>query len=372
MLTIFHLSDLHLGIELIPTKKQQFSRFSSHDERVWMALRDHLLDRIKKTEGKYIVVITGDLSQFGKIDSYNLAHSLIFKNDQSDFCTEFGLQLEKENVLIVPGNHDSYDNSFFKKNNLRTFNNLFYPNKPDKKVYPIIKKVQTESNNYVFIGLDSTFKKNAASLSKKLGKGVVTNMQLNRASGNLEEIDKNTIRIVCLHHNPIIVDNKRNRTLMLHRSHDLLTWITQEKINYILCGHLHDDFYDFLPLEKMIKFLPIRKNISRIKKRIFKETQLNDYTPIKIKGKSARYIDSIAYHYIKQTCSLLEIEKGEFKNINQFNEYIRKRPEYTEFQNDFKAFDKKSKHNCEVGISRHRYDKVKKNFITKYRVLKNV
>jgi len=390
MFTIYHLSDLHLGTELIQTSKSIINGFSAHNERIWVAIRDHILGRIDNNKNEYIVVITGDLSQIGSIESFKLAQTLILKNDNSEISKKYGLQLDEKKLLIVPGNHDSYDKSYFFKNNLRTFNNIFFPTSDSEDIYPILKKIQVDGSSYIFMGIDSTYKKSAASLRKKFGKGIVTNSQLDQLTGRLKEIGNNNFKIVCLHHCPIIVDCKRDRSLMLEKSQSLLSWICKNEINVVLCGHLHDDFYDVLPLRQLIKLLP-KNGFRRIKMKLFKETYLNDYSPISIYGKKARYLDSIAYHYIKQSnLGLLDYEKNEFDSIHKFNDYLHNRPEYKEFIKEFSSFDKKEtgimmagtacqensnnnsyleinidNENCKMQILRHKYNKESKSLISK-------
>lgn len=341
MFTIYQISDLHFGKELIPTKQNIIKGFNPHDERIWAKLRTHLLNRIKNNQNEYLVVVTGDLSQLGHIESYRLAKSLIFEDPNSEISQKYGLQLEDKHLLIVPGNHDSYDNSLFKKNNLRTFNNIFFPSHQGNDIYPIFKKLPDENPKFIFMGIDSTYKKNSLTPRKKLGMGTVPQAQLDELTGRLKEINKDTIKVLCLHHCPIIVDKKRDRSLMLKKSQDLLSWITKNNIDFVLCGHLHEDFYDILPLKKLIKFLPSKRGLLRRMKKLFKETKLNDYYPISINGKQARYLDSIAYHYIRENNDdLLDYDKNEFKNINEFNKYLHGRPEYNAFLKDFSAWGK--------------------------------
>ena len=396
MLTIFQLSDLHFGKELIPTDINIIKGFSRHDERIWVILKNHLLNRIKEINNEYLVVLTGDLSQLGHIDSYNLAQSLILKNTDSDISKEYGLQQEEKQLFIVPGNHDSYDKSYFKKNNLRTFNNVFFPTMESDDIYPTFRNIEVNGKSHIFMGIDSTYKKSFASPRKKFGKGTVPRAQLAQLAGRLKEVGDNNFRFLCLHHCPITVDSKKDRSLMLDGSKELLTWCVKNDIDLLLCGHLHDDFYDILPLRKLIKFLPGKRGFGRWKKRNYKETQLNQYSTISINGKKARYIDSIAYYYIqKNNPDLLDYNQDEFKSIGHFNSYLHNRPEYKEFLKDFSEFDKRetgimmagtacqenTRNNSyleftvnddqnQIVISRHKYNKIKNEFLTKERVLK--
>ena len=93
MLTIYQLSDLHFGSEIIPSSNNIIQGFSAHDERIWAALKNHLKKQINKNDNDYLVVIAGDLSQLGDIKSYTLANDLLFENPGSDLSEQYGLQL---------------------------------------------------------------------------------------------------------------------------------------------------------------------------------------------------------------------------------------------------------------------------------------
>lgn len=347
MTTIFHISDLHFAEEFDyldevenNDKKKHTKGLQGHDAKIWLSLRNHLLSRISQCGEDYKICVTGDISRFGNIDSFNLASDLFFDESTSDISKKYGLGLKREKFIMVPGNHDSYDKSYIKRNNLRTFNGVFHPTKED---YPIPFEEKISNKDYTFFIVDSTYKKNGVSLTKKLGKGNVSSSQLDQIKGyllNPQALD--SIKIMCLHHSPIILDDKHKRNLMLEKSHQLLGAIVKNNIDIVLCGHLHDDFYDILPLRKLIKLLPRKRGLGRMKINIFKETQLNDYNQIIIKGRKSRYFDSIAYHYIQQNNkSILDYSKDEFNSLECFKKYLYGLPEYAEFLDIFNTFSGK-------------------------------
>jgi len=401
MITIFHISDLHfaekfsdINLTSENTDKLKYIKgLEGHDIKIWLSFRKHLLSRIKQTNNDFRICVTGDLSRFGNIQSFNLASDLFFDESESDISKEFGLRIAREKFYIVPGNHDSYDKSYFKKNNLRTFNGIFHPTIVE---YPIIKEETISNVNYSFFTLDSTYKKSAVSIVKKLGKGIVSKPQLDTMKGFLlGSKPSKSIKILCMHHSPIILDDKHDRNLMLEKSQELLKTIVNNKIDIVLCGHLHDDFYDILPLKKLIRLLPKKRGWSRIGKKIFQETQLNDYHQIEIKGQKVRYYDALAYYYIQNGKDILDYKKGEFNSLTHFQNYLHNLPEYTEFLDEFNSFkgvetalimagstcQENSKSNSyielkieddmkNIYVKRHRYNQITKQFDTKERTLK--
>jgi Predicted phosphohydrolases len=401
MTTIFHISDLHFAEKFSDinvasdniNKSKYFKGLEGHDIKIWLSFRKHILSRIKQSNNDFRICITGDLSRFGNINSFNLASDLFFDESESDISKEFGLRIAREKFHIIPGNHDSYDKSYFKRNNLRTFNGIFHPTIEE---YPIIKEEKISNVDFLFFTIDSTYKKSAVSPAKKLGKGIVSKSQLDMIKGYLLKPQNNeAIKILCMHHSPIILDDKHDRNLMLERSQELLKSIVKNKIDIVLCGHLHDDFYDILPLKKLIKQLPKKRGWGKLGKKIFQETHLNDYHQIVIKGQKARYFDSLAYFYIKNGKDILDYTKDEFDSLNHFQNYIHNLPEYTEFLDDFNSFtgmetalimagstcqeNEKSNSYIELQIDddlksilvkRHKYNLITKQFDTKERIIK--
>jgi predicted MPP superfamily phosphohydrolase len=120
MLKWLHISDLHYNIANYSSKK----------------MRDKLLDDLKNQDKLDFIVITGDLAYQGK--SYKEIEKFI-----RDIIEATGI--EKENMFIVPGNHD------LKRNNVRNVLIKDLVNKPsrirateelDQETFKIISKAQ--------------------------------------------------------------------------------------------------------------------------------------------------------------------------------------------------------------------------------------
>lgn len=99
-LTILHLSDFHFKV------KGEFDR---------SVVLDPLLERIKNDTDKgleaEIVIISGDIAFSGKEEEYDLAGTYI--DNLLSIC-----QLSKEQIFIVPGNHDVDRDEYFPTDNL--------------------------------------------------------------------------------------------------------------------------------------------------------------------------------------------------------------------------------------------------------------
>jgi len=396
MFTIFHISDLHFGEKVSGIDEshslldKNIKGLEGHDIKIWIAFKNHILSRIKQTSNEFRICVTGDLSRVGRIESFHVASELFFDGMKSKFSDEFGLNIEREKFIIIPGNHDSYDDSIHKRNNLRTFNGIFHSSSVE---YPIPQTVTVNNTNFIFLPIDSTYKKNGVSLIKKLGKGIVEKNQFERIKGYLlNNFEGKSFKILLLHHSPIIVDSQHKRSLMLDKSQVTLDSIVKNKIDIVLCGHLHDDFYDILPLKRLVKYLP-KRGWHRILKNLYQESHLNDYHIIAINGKKARYFDSIAYQIIKEKHEILDYSKGEFTSLNHFEKYLYSLPEYNDFLEDFHAFKEtetalimtgstckeREKENSymeltidddltQIFIKRHKYNRETNSFDTKERI----
>lgn len=345
MFTVFHISDPHFGAMDNEWPIKTINKFSDglngHNEDIWRAFSTHIKDRISKCPNDYVVCITGDLSQIGSINNFRLAKRLLFKSTTKTDIDNDSLQLVSDNLLIVPGNHDAYDGKIFQENNLRSFRGLI---QPQIDGYPFIVEKKLSGNNVVFIGFDSTYTKNVYTPSRKMGKGIIEDSQYDKASGALQ-LCKNKIKIACLHHCPIFPNCKRDMSLALENAAKFIDWASRNEIDIILCGHIHDDFYDILPLKRLIRHLPKRRGLPALLKRMYyrkvcRQSVLSEYTPVRIKGQYAKYFDSIAYRYILDHYKETFLEKN-FKDLKEFEEYLVPTPEYKDFLEQFDDFKNK-------------------------------
>jgi Icc-related predicted phosphoesterase len=359
MIKIFHLSDLHIDIELLP-KLNIIEGFRGHNIEVWGAFRKHFKERQKEANENYICAITGDISSFGGLKSFNLAKQFIFDGDKSEIADEVGLKLPKDKVILIPGNHDSYNNKILGKNSLKNFNETFRIFEP----YPITKVIEKEGFSISIIAFESSYLKNTYSPAKKLGRGIIEKEQYALAEGFLRT-RKFNLRIVMLHHNPIFPPNtKTSWNLILEGSRSFIEWIIKNKIDFVFFGHIHDDFYDVLPLKSLMKLLPIKRGFGKYLRKIYLNTsKLNEYENLHINGEYLRQIDSIAYQYIinKRSNTLLLAEN--FNSKKEFENYLYELPEYSEFISDLNNLSKQETLMVMAGSLCQDNDKRKNSYI---------
>ena len=110
-----------------------------------------------------------------------------------------------------------------------------------------------------------------------MGRGFIENEQYALAEGFLRD-RKTNLRIVMLHHNPIFPPNiKTDWNLILEDSKNFMEWIVKNRIDFVFFGHIHDDFYDVLPLESLIKLLPVKKGFARTMRRFYLKTNKKQF-----------------------------------------------------------------------------------------------
>lgn len=197
MLKLFHISDCHIDKEIIPEPQKFIEGLNGHNIEVWGAFQKHFQERTKDLKD-YTVIITGDISAQGSIDSLQLAKNFLVKDDTSEISKKLGLNIPEKNLFIIPGNHDSFNDRLLGRNSLKNYKEIFGVN----DFFPITNTFNHNGGTVALIGFDSTYLRKSASIVKKLGRGVIEKNQYRIAEGFLRE-KKFDFKLVCLHHNPI-------------------------------------------------------------------------------------------------------------------------------------------------------------------------
>lgn len=242
--TVLHLSDLHCGPE------HRFARRYSND-----LTRDDVPDLASaiisdvKQQALSIdtIVISGDLSHSGEIEDFVWARDLI-----NQLMADLGLS--KDQVLVIPGNHDV---KWVKEQEkmlpaheptraYQTFYELLYgrPVKDSKRLY---HTVFIPGKNLLVVGLDSC----VIEEEKTAGIGYVGPHQLSAVLSEVRELTQihpDCIKIAVLHHHLLPVEEIRglpaqgkNFSLVMDAS-SVLRRLYQEDFVAVLHGHQHQPY----------------------------------------------------------------------------------------------------------------------------------
>lgn len=205
------------------------------------SLRDHEVDH---------VIVTGDIT--------NLSRKLEYQ----DFLSEFDKWIEKKQVSVVPGNHDTKlfpgSCSF-----LDELNRLIPDKYPEfislsqKTAFPYVKEL---NENICLIGLDSTnnIKSNSFEIFRGNAIGCISDQQYSDLKLILQnESIKNKFIIIAMHHHMIDLSIHIEKIVLdklpflknyifnhtLEESHNLFYMLKHYRVNIILNGHVHCPLY---------------------------------------------------------------------------------------------------------------------------------
>jgi predicted phosphodiesterase len=204
---IAHLSDIH---------------FESSDTSV----NDQLCTALKRTQ-PHLLVVTGDLVDH----CWNVQKG---KRWLVDLCDRCGIP--RKQVVLVPGNHDYrvWGNVGIRPITGRFFQHHFSDWNPHR-----IKLCRNEG--VTFFRIDSN------PVMFGFARGKVTRGQLKKLRLELSQMSsedrafvEQSARIVVLHHHPLPVPYEGGDVfLMIRSSHELLQFMAEQRIHYVLHGHKH-------------------------------------------------------------------------------------------------------------------------------------
>ena len=184
---IIHLSDIHIGFEDL---EQRF---------IWLV---DMLSILKSEKDRYVVIITGDITDAATKDFYAKAANCIAYLKQ--FCHK---------VLIAPGNHDYAVGFWHEKRKAKEFKDVFLDGY--QGTYPKVDIVgETGEVKIAFIALDS-LEGEMKGLQSLGADGEIGKPQLKRLADILESVKVRdcAYRVIYLHHHP------------LYYSHDIHGWM---------------------------------------------------------------------------------------------------------------------------------------------------
>jgi Icc protein len=166
-----------------------------------------IIDRILTNESNFdFIVITGDISDDGSIDSYKYVANLLKKINKK--------------IYFINGNHD------LKKNLISEFSkfNLF------------LKIEETLIGNWLFIGLDTCVEgKDFGLLSKD------EIQRLNFLVNKAKRLGNNCI--IFIHHHPILVGTPLIDDCPLINNKEFISIVEKNShIKLIMTGHVHNDY----------------------------------------------------------------------------------------------------------------------------------
>jgi len=314
IIRVVHVSDLHISEQLISSTANQVKaphRYG-HNFKAFIAL-----DAFLNNNPWDVLVISGDVSRVGSIDSFVWVQTWIQKTVNVGTNT-VGLDLAKNtnrHYVIVPGNHDRF-NGNLTQTSLDDYNNTFPVIRSGKTVAFNFGAITT--NFHVFDSSDS---------NRTFAKGKIDSYDLTPRA-----IAKNTLDIAVLHHHFIQPpEHERERSTELINSQDVANYMLSTGFDGVFFGHTHKSFVDYLPTGLITRMFPSKGQEatfwkSFIPKKIIEWFSVNPtlgYTRESTKdGKYPSVESYFTYFYIRDVLGLDVSSPGKFRNAAGFYAHL--------------------------------------------------
>jgi len=229
---IGHISDLHI-LSIANTRFYHFfnkrmiggaNLFLNRKNEYKIEFVEKLIEDINKQKLDYLV-ITGDITNLALDSEFKKAVELLNK-----------LDIPKDKIIIVPGNHDNYLKSSFKKNLFEKYMNPWLKNDielENNEKWPVFRLL----DEVLITGFSSSIP-----TCPLCAAGEISTYQLNK----FDEISKkydDKFKIVLLHHHLPKLNKRKKYMDGLRNREVVLVYFTKNKVNMALHGHKHKNSY---------------------------------------------------------------------------------------------------------------------------------
>ncbi len=347
--TIFHFSDTHFGADISADKKSWLEKFLAdlfqkalnkiglaiHNSSIYQVLLDEFGNRTTETNHSCMFVHSGDVSAFGSRENLRLGNGLL----ESIRGFFIGVITEPEKALfIIPGNHDivNINDKVDFPFNTDDFDREFY-GKSGTAIYPRMLVPDIPGKSMVLVGLNSVNVEGNQNKKSALGIGLLDRKQLQDAEVCLKEREgRITKKIVALHHSPLKFPNiHRMDFLLLEEAPRFIEWLYGNKIDLVLCGHLHRDFHIYEKFELLLRKYNDVTSIKDINQAVLRIIKMRENLIVReyltMGGKLVGEMERIAFSFIEKRLGNIILDKKVKRSLKRFYEKLKAYPEYTEF-----------------------------------------
>ena len=161
---------------------------------------DILVDEINNEINPDVVLITGDLTDDGLLEQFEIANNQIKK-------------IKCSNKIIIPGNHDYRHTGYL----------IF------KKFFPMNEQIYDFGNEIILT---------LSTARPDRDEGEVGYRQNLWMEKSLKKFD-DKVKIIAMHHHLISIPDTGNDKVIIYDAGDTLRSCLQSKVNVVLCGHKH-------------------------------------------------------------------------------------------------------------------------------------
>ena len=310
---VVHVSDLHISEQLVGSTSGRFKlphRYG-HDFQAFTAL-----DAFLNTNPWDVLVISGDVSRIGNIDSFLWAKTWI-EQTVTVGAASLGLGLATKrdrHYVVVPGNHDRF-NGQLKQTTLDEYHQYF----PTVRIGTTVAFAfgSTAVNFHVFDSSDS---------NRTFAKGKISGHDLTPRA-----ITDKSLDIAVLHHHFIQPPNhRRERHSELTNSQDVSEYMLTTGFDAVFFGHTHKSFVAHLPIALITKMFAAKghesafwKYVPRKLVELLSANTTLDYRREQTQDGKFPTIESyFTYLYIREVLGQPVTAPGGFRNVAAFYAHL--------------------------------------------------
>lgn len=234
---VVHLTDIHFAENDFWAGAFGTSRLPhrhGHDPVALIAL-----DRILRELPYDLLIISGDLSRVGHLDSFSYVRNWLYGSIEMPGGGSIGLKLNPANkrCFVVPGNHDCF-NANLRQHSLANYHKYF----PDFRRGAVDKTSVNGIDVNVHL-YDSTY-----------DKGGFARGFIEPASMQPWVTDEKTLDLVVVHHHLAqLPEHRRGKALELVNLGDFMSFLLSNHINAVFFGHTHDSLFEKVSAEILHK-----------------------------------------------------------------------------------------------------------------------
>lgn len=251
-LVLFHLSDLHFGLDLNLYRLPRRQGLSGHDHEVAIELDVKLRDLVASEypDDVKLMVVSGDLTVMGTRTEMHLAHSYLHGELRTDALGGLmGLgdlrDAHLEDLLVIPGNHDHWAGdlrNMYSRTppNEDLYNDVFLSDGDEDEPWYWARSYDFGGGQLQIMGIESNWdgRQHTKWACGDVDPAVYPRLATWIAQQNQAAGARRAARVLTLHHSPA-------RGEWDHRLHDdalreLGAFCTGQQVHAVLTGHIHD------------------------------------------------------------------------------------------------------------------------------------
>jgi predicted phosphodiesterase len=213
------------------------------------------LDALLKELQYDLLIVSGDLSRVGHLDSFSYVKNWLYGSIQTPGGGSIGLNLNpaEKRCFVVPGNHDCF-NENLRQHSLTNYHQFF----PNLNRY-CVKRTRVGDIDVNVHLYDSTYADGG------FAKGLIEPSSMRPWTS-----DERTLDLAVVHHHLArLPEHKRNKSLELINLGSFVSFLLTRHINGVFFGHTHESFFEKVSAELLRSQMKDERFWRRLLRRTF-------------------------------------------------------------------------------------------------------